>query len=181
MAIDGFEDGLPPLMAAYRHLRAARVSEPVVLSDRMERYWKSLQGSYEDAIPYWVRLGRAAAEKKRPNPYLQHLSIALARLGADLRRPHRLPIYLRDAVRSALAPTPVAGHHDGRFYRAEEAPRAVMRAAARFGRNHGHKVRRHYDELAVDADLDQPYVYVALHAQPERATNPRVVCSTIRM
>ena len=43
MAIDRFEDGLPPLMEEYRRLRANPPPGPVVLSDRLESYWRSPQ------------------------------------------------------------------------------------------------------------------------------------------
>ena len=83
-----------------------------------------------------------------------------------------MPVYLRDALRNTLEPPPVAGHYDGRFYRAEETPRKIARRAARLSRRHAAAVSRAYEELAVIPDLAQPYVYVALHAQPERSTNP---------
>jgi len=172
MAIDGFEDGLPPLVAAYRRLRAEPSPRPVVLSERMEKYWRSLQARYEDALPYWVRLGRVAAEAKKTNPLARHLRLAVSRLYTNPWRPWRWPLHLARAVRDALEPPSAAGHYDGRFYRAEETPRKIMRKVARLGRKHGTMVSRYYDGLAVAPDIGRPYVYVALHAQPERSTNP---------
>src|SRR5262249_46785848 len=58
MAIDRFDDGLPPLTVAYRKLLAKPPAHPVVLSDRMESYLRRLCGNYEDAIPSWTRYVR---------------------------------------------------------------------------------------------------------------------------
>jgi len=51
MAINGFENGLPPLMVAYQKARANRTFGPITLSSRMEDYWRRLKGSYDKAIP----------------------------------------------------------------------------------------------------------------------------------
>ena len=77
MAINGFEDGLPPLQAAYRRLRADPPPAPIVLSERMEAYWRSLRGSHQQATPYWLRLTRDVGEA---------VKVAKDRADAEARR-----------------------------------------------------------------------------------------------
>src|SRR5262249_11397330 len=64
MAIGRFEDGLARLTAAYEKLRT-NPPQPIVLSARLENYWKRLQGSYEEAIPIYTRQFLEAGEAAR--------------------------------------------------------------------------------------------------------------------
>lgn len=188
-AIDGFEDGIPDIQAEYRRLRASRADAPVDLSERMETYWKSVRGSYGEAMPYWTRAVTAnalafeqaqaearAGEEERTKRWLSLVAV-----------PRRLPATALRVVRrlrrlgsapspppKALTPQPPAtdGHYQGAFYSEQETPAELARAAAEHRRRHVESVRRRYDELAGDPDVGLPYVYVALHGQPERATNP---------
>jgi hypothetical protein len=52
-------------MEEYRRLRASPPPGPVVLSDRLESYWRRLKGSYDQAIPPSTRRFWADAESKR--------------------------------------------------------------------------------------------------------------------
>ena len=332
MAINGFEDGLPPLQAAYRRLRANPPPAPIVLSERMEAYWRSLHGTYEQAMPYWLRhnwdyqrayekaeaeatkaadeaaerakkaaeeaaerakkaaeeaaerakkaaeeaaerakkAAEEAAEKAKKageqetrlaearklaeaEAYRWHnrlkfcLRVMLRRVPASqLLRPPAIACAVNEDTTSVevpitsasvgnpgqllspppiafavpeattsvelpmhsasvaapgqlLSPPPIAlavpepttsvelpvppapvgapppqthGHYKGRFYRLQETPESYAREEAVFRRHHVGTLRQRYDELAIGPDLEQPYVYVALHLQPERATNP---------
>jgi Capsule polysaccharide biosynthesis protein len=134
MAIDRFEDGLPPLMAEYRRLRASPPPEPVVLSDRMESYWRRLKGSHDQAMPLWTRNFLADAEKRRlaaleaeklaeakaaeqpvaramrPILFFSHLRAALAPLRSSRRRMLRaMPSLVLHAIRKTLWPPTPAG------------------------------------------------------------------------
>jgi hypothetical protein len=72
-----------------------------------------------------------------------------------------------------LPPPPgTDGHYGGRFYAPAEVPVELARQAAEYRSRHHETMGRRYDELAVAADLTQPFVYVPLHIQPERSTNP---------
>jgi hypothetical protein len=168
-----FEAGLTSLIEEYRRLRSQSSGKGVVLSDRMERYWKSLGGSYEEAMPYWVRFSRSQSQKKKKrHPFWLHLGIAVRRWRSDPLRLWLVPIYLRDALRNTFGPPAAAGHYAGRFYIMREMPSALARKVARYSRAHRDSLIAYYDKLAKAPDFSQPYVYVALHAQPERSTNP---------
>jgi hypothetical protein len=215
MAIDRFEDGLPPLMEEYRRLRANPPPGPVVLSKRLESNWCCLKGSYEQALPqstrrFWAeaetrRLAALEAEKlaaaqleasawtQAPEPALLPERVTTAeRMG--LRRRFKeaflafkgyTPDQAENAARAEptaeLAPSPppfvprpppppAQGHYNGRFH--AMAPEDIARVAADFRRDRTETLKRRYEELAVEPDLTQPFVYVALGMQPERTTNP---------
>jgi hypothetical protein len=204
MAIDAFEDGLPPLIAAYRKLLENPPTGPVVLSDRLERYWRRLRGSHDQAMPAFTRklltaeAARLAeeeqkkkkraemetkrladeeakrfaeAEAKRANPILHRLRSALAQLPGKSAKSSSTSEPLPPAP-APPRPPETDGYHGGRFYAGPEVPDDLARAAAEYRRQHIETLRRRYDELAVVPDLNQPYVYVALHLQPERTSNP---------
>jgi hypothetical protein len=208
MAIDRFEDGLPPLMTEYQRLRANPPAAPVVLSERMENYWRRLKGSHDLAMPLPTRklladanarkLAALAAQKLaeenaaeqsispsiQPMQFFSHLHSALAPLRSSRGRMLRSlssavlratsktlwPPKPIPALAPAAPPPPDNGHYKGRFY--DFAPDDLARASAEYRRNHGEKLQRRYNELAVEPNFTQPYVYVALGFQPERSTNP---------
>jgi hypothetical protein len=177
VAVESFEDGLPPVMDAYRRLRANPPAAPVTLSDRLEQYWRSLQGGYEQAKPYWfaaneVAMLVAAQEASTGKRFLRHARTRLAPLLKKPRELWRLPFELAKAAVLATEPPTVAGHYGGRFYKVGEMPAKLARKVERERRRHAEAVKRYYDSLAKAPDLTKPYIYVTLHAQPERATNP---------
>lgn len=213
LPIDRFEDGLLPLMKEYRRLRADPPERPVVLSDRLEAYWRSLKGNYEQALPQSTRQIRLDAEARRlaareaeklaaarlENPVQAPQSSAMSgRIEAPeqigLRRrlqraflafngyspdekestppaePVTGPVASPPTSARPLTGPPAQGYYNGRFY--VFAPVELSHAAADFRRNRAEASKRLYEELAVEPDLTQPFVYVALGMQPERTTNP---------
>jgi Capsule polysaccharide biosynthesis protein len=203
MAIDKFEDGLPPLITEYRRLLANPRPQPAALSERMEAYWQRLKGSYDQAAPALALMLWARAEARRmaakqaedvsqaatlqPAPRVAPPMQFFSHLGAALKQSPSNPFqFLRavfDAARQTLQPPPplavplarpepppVDGAYNGHFY--DLAPKDLAQASAEYRRSHGEKMKRRYDELAVSPDLTRPYIYVALHMQPERSTNP---------
>lgn len=207
-AIDRFEDGIPPLTAAYRKLLEAPPSQSVILSDRLESYLRRLAGNYDGAIPAWTRYVRETADALRKaqveadkakaardteaRRLAEQQAIAAeaaraAEAAAPLSRMLRIfglqrvtpqaasaPKASLSPVAAAVGPTPpsVEGYYGGRFYIAGEAPADLARRAADYRRQHQDRLIQYYDKLAVIPDLSQPYIYVALHLQPERSTNP---------
>jgi hypothetical protein len=214
MAIDKFEDGLPPLMEEYRRLRANPPAGPVKLPDRLEAYWKSLQGNYEQALPESTRRFWVASEARRVAA-LEAEKLATAQLEApapiEVPEPPPPPglapetLDLRERFRRAFlafkgqspdpsegkadaepsaevaapAPPPAVvrppppyaqGYYNGEFH--VIAPDDIAYVAADFRRDRTETLKRRYEELAVEPDLTQPFVYVALGMQPERTTNP---------
>jgi hypothetical protein len=205
MAIDKFEDGLPPLMAEYRRMRANPPAEPVALSPRLESYWSTVKGSYEHALPPSTRRFWADAEVKRLAALEEEklaaaaqaaaaaalsppqLEAAPAKMGLRTRLKAALRAFRGEApeqpesaepVEAAPAPPPVVlppvpsaqGYYNGHFH--VSAPDDIARVAADFRRDRRETMKLRYEELAVEPDLTQPYVYVALGMQPERTTNP---------
>ena len=207
MAIDRFEDGLPPLMAEYARLRADPPGDPIVLSDRLEASWRRLRGSYEQALPtatrkFWIvsekqqLAEKAAAAVTAEQAAAPQTPPALARPEAGARSGasggrlgRAVSAFLRELSNGARkdeatapleapapqpiarpAPPPAGGHYNGRFY--DFAPEDIARKSDAFRRAHREAMRRRYDELVVPPDLDRPFVYVPLHMQPERSTNP---------
>jgi hypothetical protein len=188
MAIDRFEDGLPPLTAAYRLFLENEPDGPIELSDRMEKYWGRLQQNYNVAMPQQTRevLAKAdmvrAAKVQAAKAELQRDSISVSHASKSTGHRTTNPI-LRllgfagecpaPAPETALPPPPTTeGHHDGRFYSWSEVPDDLARRAARYHDAHLESLLRRYDELAETPDFKQQYVYVALHHQPERSSNP---------
>jgi hypothetical protein len=175
-ATDDFGDGVPSVMEAYRRLCANPPAEPVVLSERMEEHWRGLRGDYERAKPFGFTInqaaGIAAAQATQRKIFLKHARSALTLLLRDPRRLRSLPQELARAALIATAPPTVAGHYQGRFFKTGEVPPELARRVDRYRRQHVNAVKSYYDSLATAPDLEAPYVYVALHAQPERSTNP---------
>ncbi len=84
--IESFEDGLPPVMEAYRRLRADLTDGPVVLSHRMEQYWRRLRGEYEQAKPYWFAVNQVAMKTAAQNiPRKKVLRYARSRAASLLK------------------------------------------------------------------------------------------------
>jgi len=210
IAIDRFEDGVPPLTAVYQKLRAHPPSGHVVLSDRLEAHLRRLKGSYDQAIPSSTRqvleqadviqraeeaarkqaLVEAKAEEE-PRELCQReiryekighrrflsLHHDLFQLKAEAKRvlqlkaeAKRVPLILLAPGRAK--PPGTDGYYNGRFYLEKEVPDDLARSAAEYRRRHLDMLIRRYDELAIVPDLNRPYIYVALHLQPERSTNP---------
>jgi hypothetical protein len=180
MAIEGFEDGLPPLMGEYRRLRAAPLEALPELSEPMENYWRRLKGNHERAIPAFTRKFQTEGDVRRA-AILEEEARLESRAQEEATRGDRPLALIARAARKALGlqePTPPAqpvppqtdGHYDGRFH--ATVSEDLARAAASHRRRHTEAIRKRYEELAIEPDLAQPFIYVPLHLQPERSTNP---------
>ena len=74
---------------------------------------------------------------------------------------------------SSLRPPSTDGHDPADFDADAEVPEQVARAAGEHRRLHHAAIARRSTELADSFQiLVQPFVYVPLHLQPERSTNP---------
>jgi hypothetical protein len=182
MAIDRFEDGLPPLTAAYRKLLASPPSGRVALSDRMEGYLCRLQDKYSVAMPQatrefleraeGIRVQREAEESAHKHATTSEPSNETGIVDGILRVFGVQRVLKSEVAEQKLPPLSTDGHYGGRFYSDTELPEQIARDAAVHRRRHQEAIRRRYDEIAVSPDLGQPYIYVPLHLQPERSTNP---------
>jgi hypothetical protein len=214
MAIDQFENGLPPLMEEYRRLQANPPPQPIVLPDRMESHLRALRGSYERALPQSTRELWAASEARKiaaleaEEPAAAREACAPSQVSEPTLPPQQVIAAERTGFRARVKrayfafrgaspegtkntrpsetaadaappappsfqrppPPPAQGYYDGRFH--VLAPEDIARSAADFRRDRGEALKRRYEELAVEPDLAQPFVYVALAMQPERTTNP---------
>jgi hypothetical protein len=103
MAIDRFEDGLPPLMTEYQRLRADPPAAPVALSERMENYWRRLKGSHEQAMPLPTRKLLADANARKLAA-LEAEKLAEKNAAEQSLSPSIYPMQFFVHLRSALAP-----------------------------------------------------------------------------
>jgi hypothetical protein len=200
MPIDRFEDGLPPLMQEYRRLRANPPPGPVALSERLDTYLRSLQGSYEQALPPSTRRFWAAAEAKKRAELGAEKPAAAQQIASVPSSPQEAQttsagMGFRKRLKAAILafrghsatpaeptaaaapspaivppPPPAQGYYNGGFH--VFAPEDISRQAADYRRRRAESMKNRYEELAVTPDLTQPFVYVALGMQPERTTNP---------
>jgi hypothetical protein len=187
MAIDGFENGLPPLVSKFQIGGLSSPVPDVSLSPRLEDYWKRLRGEYVKAVPsytreLWVDAETIENEAARKEAIRNQERLARSKAYHSRKLSHRFKLAAaalgtRKRMRpvdqnSKEKPPSTDGHYLGKFYKASEVPEFIARQAVSFRRKNAENSRRRYDELAVKPDLTQPYVYVALHIQPERSTNP---------
>ncbi|MBX9843674.1 MAG: capsular biosynthesis protein [Xanthobacteraceae bacterium] len=174
--MENFGDGVPSIIEKYRELRANPPAEPVKLSGKMEEYWRSLQGTYDTAKPFWFTMNQSIGKTTREStPRGVFMNRCRAILGDLLHHPSGLlhvPRQIMQAAQIAWAPPTVAGHYRGNYYKANEIPAALAHKVMRNRYRYTLTIRDYYDSLAKAPDLSVPYIYVPLHAQPERSTNP---------
>lgn len=163
---DGWEEGPPALNRLYAQSLARPDWRELTLSEPAEEALAKARGDYGAGMPLHLKLhldklkrGRAAAGWK-------------SRL-AGLAHPGRLAENLRRAREYVLAPPPpnyfkVAGRRlQDRAMTGLEWRRFKRDLLAQKRR-----LNRYYLERAENLPLDQPFIYVALHFQPERTSSP---------
>ena len=156
------------LAACYRTLlkeRSHTASSPA-LSPETQQYLQRLRGEYRDAQPAYM--------KKQ----LQRDSGSIsAKQAANLKRYIEYGAQARDfALRAVRAlRTRKAAHTlvKQRGKPVESAPSVLTYHLMKRGSRRKQKVfKSYYESRAVNVDLTQPYVFCALHLQPERTTSP---------
>ncbi len=149
-----FEDGPEAIIARYQALLAGHDGRPVELSPELEEYLGRMSGSYRDGIP--AHLKYKLKKERTPPPLSKRLRSAAWQVSSLLRRrPVRVDVKLKGRpIEEAWTTIP-------RRWRYQRSTRRLRERLA-----------EHYQSLTSEVDLDRPFVFVALHCQPERSTSP---------
>jgi hypothetical protein len=142
--------------------------ENVALKPETRAYMHALQGSYQDA-PEYIR--RAYKEeiffRKRSTTAIDKLKKLL-----------RFGDYGRYVAKQRAILEPKLGHPDsyvkqkGKKLEDSSMSRLDVSLFRYRSRRRMRKLEAYYQRLAVEVDLEQPFIYVALSFQPERTTSP---------
>lgn len=167
LLLEDLEAGCVELAEAYQARLAAWRGEPAALSDQAEAYWRRLRQDYDQAMPAYQRVHvQKIANQQAAASWKSRLAVAASpRLWAQK---------LREGRDFLLAPAPpnylkVKGRRiedsfmTGLQWRLYRRRRAKAKLA----------LGRHYASLTSVPDLDQPFVFAALHYQPEKTTSPQ--------
>ncbi len=158
-----FEDQENLVTRAYRRLLAADQGGEIVLSPAARASLESLRGPYKR--PFYVdRMGNGGAG-------------GAGGLGQAWRRakdaPHRLAGLGQGAWNILTRPAPLNYVKvKGRPYQGAPIGHARFEYYRWLGRRKKRQLKALYDSLARPPRLDEPYVYLPLHYQPEMSTLP---------
>lgn len=167
LLMDDLEAGCTDLVAAYRRNLAEPAPGPAVLSDQAEAYWQRLRQDYDQAIPAYQRIHvQKIANQQAAASWKSRLSVAAdprlwaqkAREGRDFLLAPAPPNYLK--VKGRRIEDSFMTGLEWRLYRRRRAAEKLA-------------LGRHYAGLTSEPDLDQPFVFVPLHYQPEKTTSPQ--------
>lgn len=160
---ESIEAGSSGLRAAYRSAVESSDETPVLLTPENEQYLSRLDNVYEGVEPDYMRRQRAATSRRVTTALFRHPRAAVgSALAGSKRVSHAL-------VHRARAQTIVKSRNRP----VEEAPSIFEYATLKLGAMAKlRRLKRTYDALASAPDLSVPYVFLALHFQPERTTSP---------
>lgn len=119
-------------------------------TSKAEAYLEKNRGLYQEALPYYMK------DLTKKHSYIESIKI----YGGKFQR--------------FLASTVVTAYKKSSSHTLSDFN--ISKVDILFYKLHGIKVKRklknRYEELAIKANLDKPYIYVALHYQPEKTTSP---------
>lgn len=162
LAMDSYAGGSPALRARYYERMAS--PEPVTLSDESTAYLKRLRGNFNQGMApnFKLKMSRLglSSEKGIAKPSLFHIiKHEMKGIYQNLLR-QRLRVPRTYVKVKGLAPEDGTVGHFGYYlnrWRGILTKRVLM---------------KQYERLQVNPDLNVPYIFVALHFQPERNTVP---------
>lgn len=158
--IERFEDELKSLVSLYKRLLSeGKYSREYFLPPEIQNYWDRISGDYSQARPECI-----AQYLKKPKFNFTGI-IALS-----LRKVKSVFKYIKFIYQPAL---PNYVKQRGRRFEDSEMTYFEFLKLCKFaGDKKRRRIRVYYNKLAEEVDINKPYIYVALHAQPEGSTCP---------
>ncbi len=167
LIIQNIEDGCPALTSAFHRRLASGHSEPPVLSEHMVTYIKQLASTYDQAKPLYLKHyeeNQARDRDSRRWKSMLHHAVS----------PWQWLVTAREGWRFLTSPPPP--NYIKLPNRDVSASSMSGLAWRRYRMRRTREIRRlekFYRVLASPLDLDTPFVYAALHYQPEKTTSPQ--------
>ena len=160
-----FEEGSQVLRSRYQEKLETDSGRPVALSPTLQEYSRRVVGNYANAVPFYVQRYFEGSHPIQMTMFNRLLALR--------RYPHYVATLARNLSRSSRAHAP-PNYLKQPGKNIEESDMAGVEWR-RYKANANREKRRlnvYYHRLAKDIDLNRPYIYVALSAQPERTTSP---------
>ena len=154
--VNHFESGSSSLSSLYKSMLKSRNNDvkAVRLSEDTEKYLSGISRDYSSAIPFYMK------------SHKEQQSIGRYITKKVLQQPH----YISKVI-----------HHVSRGRYIKQKGKKIEDSDVRSwkyllyvfeGTRKKNRLKRYYKKLMQEADFDCPYIYVALHYQPERSTSP---------
>ncbi len=165
LPVEKYEVGSELLRERYQQ-KLVNNEYPVTISNRLEQYLTKLRQDYQVAMPGYTRANLAGAQYRRkfltPRWFIQRLL-----------RFKRYPLYLASLRHMATVDPPLRKQKGRLFEESKRANALKWRLHRVYGEpRKKRRLQEYYDVRCKKVDFTQPYIYVALHDQPERTTLP---------
>jgi len=165
LPVQRFEEGSTALEARYRSLRSQHSSGDVALSPRMQSFLEEGLGPYSGAIPWYTK-----------DAFAKHNRIASVerKLVSFGKSPQSIAPTVKKAIYRLHHPVPPNYYLKQKGKKLEEPSWSNLewRWHAMKARIRVQRLRSSYAKLVQEEPLHRPYVFVALHYQPENNTSP---------
>ncbi len=165
-AQEGFDLGISGVEDRYRNKLAHWDGGPVALSAPAQSYLDGINRNYGEGSPWYIKSHQEKAAQFNSAYTWKSLASYLVHPGRAAELVTKARKYLFDPPPRNYFKVP-----GKRLDQAAFTGLAWRRDRER-RRRHKERMARYYKSLAAEADLDRPYILVALHFQPERTTAP---------
>lgn len=166
LLLRSYEEGVVTLQARLERLRSARPEECPLLASNIRQSWERVRGTGEAAMPpnfqrKLVRTGLAGRLGENAYRLIPMAVIMLRHLMSGVRKqftgqkavPNYFKLPGKPMARSWVSPLGFA------LYKVK----GILQKRSLWTR---------YHQLAIEPDIERPFLFFALHYQPERATAP---------
>lgn len=183
--LDDYEAGSVAIRSTYERLCASEEPVSFTLTAENERHLARLSGTYAEAMPFYLKEKIDEITEWRESRLVATLRPIVRKLG-DLPRYPRYAVSamtrLRQLVSPAAPPRQYLKQKGTSIARSWMSGWDARRYRMAANRKKAY-LARYYTRLTREPELDRPYVFVALHYQPERTTSPGggAFCDQVRM
>jgi hypothetical protein len=181
----GYNQEHDTIVSAYKKQHIINTTPEAPLSQAIEEQVQTVSGhQYKKAMPYYMQKQREREEKRQQRGAVVHFLIQL--IPPYLRTPYRIykifrfshyPLYFATTIQFYLRFVNVPPSYLIKFKGRKVEDTNISPWEYHWSRMRASRYKKslklRYEQLAQQAvDLNQPYVYVPLHFQPERTTSP---------
>lgn len=169
--VEQFESGSEVLKEMYNNLKASKKIQDIVLSPTIEKHLKRLLGDYSDAVSSYT-FGQHFNIVKKERKHIPFINTTVFEAKKIAKKPQSFVDELQKGIKEFAKGPKIFDKQKGeKFEDAHWSYWDIILLKAR-GKKKITRLKRYYEKLTKDADLCKPYVYVALHYQPESSTSP---------
>jgi hypothetical protein len=164
-----FELGSEILTTTYEDLKKSK--KDVVLSDDSEKHIKRLSGNYSDALSAYS-FGQPFKLKGKSRRRIPVFDAFVLKTDKIMSNPHNFVYEIQKTMKGFSRGLKIYDKQKGIDLKDTHWSYPEFLKMKRRGKIKVKELKKHYDSLTKQPDTNKPYVYVALHFQPESSTCP---------